>query len=82
KMDEKENVDWKELYESPIKKHSTRDIEEAISKCRSNFVGKEIETDIKFIDFNPNKKAGISPGSPVEIHLIVSEPIKDLFKKD
>lgn len=66
-------------FESPIKKHSTEKIEETIAKCLSSLAGEELEASIKFIDYNPDKKS-ISPGSPVEIHMIISKPVKDLFK--
>jgi len=73
----KEKDEWG--FESPIKKHSTEEIEESISKSMSNLVGEELEANIKFIDYNPHKKS-ISPGSPVEIHMVISKPIKDFLK--
>jgi hypothetical protein len=78
-MEENKDFDWKEMYENPTKSHSTKDIERAISECLSNLVGQELETSIKFIDYNPNKQ-GSSPGNPAEIHMVISQPLKDLFK--
>lgn len=79
-MDEDKGTDWKGLLESPIKKHSTIKVEEEIAKCLSGLVGEELKANIKFIDYNPDKKS-ISLGNPVEIHMVISKPTKDLFKK-
>jgi len=73
-------IDWKEIFENPIKKYSTNKIEEAIAKCLSDLVGKELEANIKSIDYNPSKN-DIEPENKVEIHIEIRKPTKDLLNK-